>query len=66
MWSLGGTGLILGYMLIVGLFKMMESTSQHATNTTTLSKEEQETTSLVKDDIEKQNYQAIGGTKETS
>lgn len=51
MWSLGGTGLILGYMLIVGLFKMLEASAKPP---------KEETTSLMKD-VEAQDYQATDG-----
>ena len=58
-WSLGGTGLILGYMVIVGIVKVIESNHphhHHHDETTT-----EESTSLLAEDVEKQqpkDYQA--------
>lgn len=47
-WSLGGTGLILGYMLVVGVLKMFESIRVADTQ-----KEEQ---MCLLNDVEKQDY----------
>jgi hypothetical protein len=62
MWSLGGTSLILGYMLLVGVFKMMEGSSSTASSSTASTKED-ETTGLLKN-MEEQapqphNYQTM-------
>lgn len=51
LWSLGGTGLILGYMLIVGIVKMIESSKTHPHPPT-------EEAKRLLNDVEKQDYEA--------
>lgn len=53
-WSLGGTALILGYMVVVGIVKMIESGKPLVPQTRPSTAE---ATSLLKD-VEKQAYEA--------
>jgi drug/metabolite transporter (DMT)-like permease len=51
-WSLGGTTLILGYMLVVGFIKMTQSNHGGPS---------EEETALLPEDLERQDYQATNG-----
>lgn len=64
MWSLGGTGLILGYMLIVGVVKMMESgnTVAPAPRLPVTSEERKTLLNKEKNDIENQQKQGYSST----
>ena len=58
MWSLSGTGLILGYMLIVGAIKMLESAATHPAPA-------EETEGLMRDIEQQQDYQATKADEES-